>query len=36
MEIQEVLVLYTSQKVYQIKELPVTPESLLRALKKAK
>jgi hypothetical protein len=36
MEIQEVLVLYNLQKVYQIEELPVTPESLLRALKKAK
>jgi hypothetical protein len=26
MEIQEVLALYNSQKVYQIKELPIMPE----------
>jgi len=36
MEIQEVLALYKSQKVYQIKELPIMPELALRALKQVR
>jgi len=35
-EVQEVLALYNSQKVYQIKELPIIPELVSWALKQAK